>query len=127
MTAEERLAKVERELAQLRAELAAGLTTRHVEIVDEAGEVRAALSILGNGPRLDLFDENGTRRAGRGRERAEAGALRRGGQDDLDRPVGRQEGAELAPGTLPEAGKENPGIAAESAGPGHRCGRRPPA
>ena len=43
MTTEDRLATVERELAELRAELAAGLTTRHVEIVDEAGKERAAL------------------------------------------------------------------------------------
>ena len=45
ITTAERLAKVERELADLRAELAAGLATRQVRIVDDTGLERAALKV----------------------------------------------------------------------------------
>ena len=69
MTTEERLEALERELADTRKELAdlrvglaAGLTTRKVEIVDENGKVRALLTML-DGPVLDLTDEKGEIRA----------------------------------------------------------------
>jgi len=63
MTTEERLAKVERELAALRAELAHSLTTRVVSIVDEQGKIRAGLDVDEDGPSLRLYDEAGKVRA----------------------------------------------------------------
>jgi len=59
MTTEERLAKVEQELADLRAELAAGLTTRHIEVVGDVGGARVLLDVTADGPMLGLSDEAG--------------------------------------------------------------------
>ncbi|MGB2754224.1 MAG: hypothetical protein WBD75_07990 [Phycisphaerae bacterium] len=63
MTTEERLAKVERELADLRAELADGLTTCSLSIVDEQGKPRAMLNVDEDEARLSLCDAAGTLRA----------------------------------------------------------------
>jgi len=59
MTTEERLGKLEREVAALRSEV----RTRKVMIEDEDGAVRAALSVSNDWPGLGLYDEKGTLRA----------------------------------------------------------------
>ena len=58
MITEERLEKLERELADLRAELATCVETREIRVVDENGEPRAGLGMDEYGPRLILLDEN---------------------------------------------------------------------
>ena len=59
MTTDERLANVERERACLRAELAACVRTRAVQVVDENGMTRAVLDVLKIGPMLSLSDAAG--------------------------------------------------------------------
>lgn len=59
MTTEERLAKVERQLAELQHEV----RTRRVTILDENGKTRALLAVDLEGPTLGLADEKGEVRA----------------------------------------------------------------
>lgn len=54
MTTEERLAKIEKELAELRAELTECVRTRSVCIVDKSGQPRAVLGVDADRPRLGL-------------------------------------------------------------------------
>jgi len=66
MTTEERLEKLERELANLRAELAAEVVTRKIAVCDENGKTSASLTVTNLGPILYLHDENGKVRAALG-------------------------------------------------------------
>lgn len=59
MTAEQRLEKLENELAGLRTELSQRIETGSVTIRDENGKVRAKLGMDKRGPGLDLFDASG--------------------------------------------------------------------
>ena len=56
-------------MAVLRAELAGlkqSIQTQRLEIVDEKGETRAVLTVVGDGPTLALYDEKGKVRAALG-------------------------------------------------------------
>jgi hypothetical protein len=66
VTTDERLERVERELAELRLELLRHedtVRTRRIGLVDEEGRVRGLLAANGDGPGLILCDENGHARA----------------------------------------------------------------
>jgi hypothetical protein len=63
MGTEERLAKLERELADLRAGPKKHVRTRLLEITDENGNNRAVLRADEGGPTLELLDEKGNKRA----------------------------------------------------------------
>ena len=63
MTTEERLEHLERELTDLKAQLAMRVRTEAVEIVDKYGNIRAMLSVYEDGPKLGLADEAGEVRA----------------------------------------------------------------
>ena len=60
---EERLEKLERELTDLKAELAKRVRTGAVEVVDENGNVRALLFVHADGPSLNMTDAEGNPRA----------------------------------------------------------------
>jgi hypothetical protein len=63
MTVEERLEKVERELAALKA--GEGVVKAQAFVVEDAdGRIRAELGLTKDGPRLRLLDGNGTPRIG---------------------------------------------------------------
>jgi len=64
MPTDKRLEKIERELAELRTELAECVRTRTVQVVDNAGMTRAVLKVTADGPSLELLDEAGHYRAG---------------------------------------------------------------
>ena len=49
MTTEERLEKVEKELAHLRAELAERVVTHEIRVLDDNGKTRAALVVSNDG------------------------------------------------------------------------------
>ena len=65
MTTEERLAKVENELAEMKEARAVAeeVRFRRLVLVDYEGRKRAALDMGPDGPMLQLFDENGEPRA----------------------------------------------------------------
>ncbi|HDR06335.1 MAG TPA: hypothetical protein ENN88_01750 [Candidatus Coatesbacteria bacterium] len=63
MTVEERLEKVERELAALKADKNA-IKAHEFALEDASGRVRAKLTIVGDGAGLFLFDDNGEQRVG---------------------------------------------------------------
>ena len=66
MTMEQRMQKLERELADLRAGMAECLRTRRVVVEDNAGKTRAELDVGNEGPALVLLDEKGNRCAALG-------------------------------------------------------------
>lgn len=63
MTIEERLKKIELELAALKADNDA-IKAQEFVLEDATGRVRAKLTIVGDGSGLFLFDDNGKQRVG---------------------------------------------------------------
>ena len=63
MTTEERLEKLEKELAQLARAATEEVIARQFVLVDDKGKTRAVLGMSKTGPSLALYDENGKFRA----------------------------------------------------------------